>query len=125
MIAVQIARSSKLPQDAQSRAREWHGAPLDAPPTVAERGPSASPVPSSAGVELHFVLPSAQRVRLAIYDVGGRAVDVLENAVLPAGAHARQWSGFGAGGGAVPAGMYVAKLDAGTLSFTRNLVITR
>jgi predicted phosphodiesterase len=58
-------------------------------------------------VEFGFALGAPGSVRLAVYDAIGRARAVPVRAILPAGAHRRDWAS-----GSVPAGRYFAVLDA-------------
>ena len=70
------------------------------------------PSPSRGAVTFAWTQPVEARVRLAVLDVTGRVVVVLEDgAGLPAGAHERVWDGRGAGGARVHPGLYFARLD--------------
>src|SRR5262249_24112594 len=69
-----------------------------------------SPNPSSARLDLSFAVRRAGRVRLAIYDLSRRAVRVLEDRVMDAGAHTTRWDGYDARGQLASAGVYFLRL---------------
>lgn len=86
----------------------------------------ASPSPARGGTQLSFTLPQgAGRTRLAIYAVDGRRVRTLEDGVLAAGRHTSAWDLRDASGGAVPAGLYFARLESGTRKADRRVVVVR
>lgn len=84
-------------------------------------GPSlrALPNPATGSIAMHLVLPTAGTVRLSIHDANGRAVRVVADGVLAAGAHQLSWGGSDAAGRLVPTGVYFARLD--TAGGTRSL----
>lgn len=78
------------------------------------------PSPVRDAATLAFTLPAPQRVTLAVYDLLGRPVARLADALLPAGPHtvaldARAW----------PPGVYMVRLTAGPLVQTRRLLRVR
>lgn len=66
----------------------------------------------SARPTLELALPERSRVRLDVFDISGRRVRTLADDALDAGVHAFAWDGRTAGGDAVAAGVYFAKLHA-------------
>lgn len=80
--------------------------------TVLELSPPR-PNPSLGPTTLRLRLPTAARVRLQLYDVGGRRVRTLVDQALQAGDHPFVWDGRDDGGHAVAGGLYFARLDAG------------
>ena len=81
------------------------------------------PNPCSAQTTLTFALDRPRAVELALYDVLGRRVTTLVRGILPAGAHAAQWDGRDAQGRPVRAGIYWARLEAGTTEHTRRILL--
>jgi hypothetical protein len=79
-----------------------------------------TPNPFRGAATLRFTLPEAARVRLAVYDALGRTVAVLVDGEREAGAHA---VGFEAS--ALPAGVYVARLEAAGQALTQRLTLVR
>jgi hypothetical protein len=84
---------------------------------------AATPVSSVA--TLRFVLPAATDVRLAIYDATGRLVREMGGGRREGGAHAETWDLCDAGGHAVGAGLFFARLEAGGRALTRRIAVVR
>jgi hypothetical protein len=72
----------------------------------------AVPNPSVERAAIAFHLPSAQHVRLALYDVKGRLVRTLVDGAVPAGDNSALWDGRRDDGRSVPAGLYFYRLTA-------------
>jgi hypothetical protein len=74
---------------------------------------SAAPNPFNPRTTLRFDLPAACPVRLAVYDLAGRLVQVLVEGERPAGSHEAVWDGRDTSGRSAPSGSYLARLVAG------------
>lgn len=85
----------------------------------------AAPNPFRQHVTFAYYLPSAQSVRLAIFDAAGRLVKVLVDRSEPAGPHAVLWQGRDEQDIAVAAGVYFCRLEAGDQTQTRKVIVTR
>ncbi|MBI3540496.1 MAG: hypothetical protein HY076_09510, partial [Candidatus Eisenbacteria bacterium] len=72
----------------------------------------AAPAVFRAATEFEFALATPGAVRLAIYDIAGREVRRLMDGTRDAGAARVAWDGRDAAGAPVPAGMYLARLEA-------------
>jgi hypothetical protein len=72
----------------------------------------AVPNPMAQEALIHFGLPVAGPVRLALYDLRGRQVRVLCDGEQPAGEQVARWDGRDAAGRAVPSGLYLYRLEA-------------
>ena len=81
------------------------------------------PNPSSDGGTLRFRLPSAVHVELTLFDVAGRRVARLVNRTLEAGEHSVSWPRTDDRGHRVGAGRYQARIRAGSVERTLNLVV--
>ena len=81
------------------------------------------PNPTRDGGTLRFRLPSAQRVRLALYDLGGRRIARLADGPLDAGDHAIRWDRLDARGQRVAPGVYRARLETGAETRTLDVVL--
>ncbi len=94
------------------------GTGIEMPEQVTALSLAAAANPFRESARLVYSLPSAGRVRLAMYDVSGRLVRELVDADVPAGVHEAVWSGDGRDGGGVASGIYFARLttDAGSAS---------
>jgi hypothetical protein len=69
---------------------------------------------------IQFTLPAESEVTLAIYDLAGRRVQVLESGPRPAGAHQVTWRTAGVG-----SGMYFCRVRAGGASVTVPILVVR
>jgi hypothetical protein len=81
---------------------------------------SLHPNPASLQTVVELELPSANKVRVAVFDVLGRRVAVLHDGPLGAGAHQLRLDAA-----ALPAGVYVVRAVAGGERITRRLVVAR
>ncbi len=85
----------------------------------------AWPNPFNPGTNLAFDLASNGPARLVIYDVKGRRVRTIHDGDLPAGRHPFRWDGRDNGGRGVAAGVYVARLEAGGMTFNTRLAFVK
>jgi len=97
--------------------------------TVAPAGLAlAAPVPNpfAGSGAIRWAIPRATHVRLAVHDVAGRLVRVLEDGAFPAGAHVTHWDGRDRDGHAAADGVYFLRLDAaGAGALGRRAVLAR
>ncbi len=77
------------------------------------------PNPTAGPVRLMLDVPTPQRVEVAVYDVLGRRLAVLYDAVLPAAAHDL------ALGHALAPGVYVVRARGETFTAAQRLTVTR
>jgi hypothetical protein len=75
------------------------------------------------GSRLEFVVPSASRVSLKVYDVQGRVVRALMDQDAEAGPFSAQWDGRADDGARMGRGVYFARLVAGGQTSERKLVL--
>jgi hypothetical protein len=80
------------------------------------------PNPFFGATSIVFSLPRADRVRLEIFDAGGRRVAGLVDREMTAGEHAVRWDGRDGDGRRGTAGLYFARLTAGDHHSVRRLV---
>ncbi|WP_420457629.1 M64 family metallopeptidase [Rubrivirga sp.] len=78
------------------------------------------PNPVRASTRLSFWLAAPARARLSVVDVLGREVAVVADGPRAAGAHGVDWAP-----GALPAGVYLVRLDAAGVVATRALTLLR
>ena len=83
------------------------------------------PNPFNPTTTLAFTLERPQDVRLTIHDLAGREVRRLVDVRLPAGRHASPWDGRDRAGQGLPAGTYLARLQAGDRVETRKLSLVK
>jgi len=83
------------------------------------------PNPFSPVTDFKLVLPASGRVRLVIYDLGGRVVATPLDEDRPSGVSTAQWDGRNDRGLQVAAGVYFAKLEQDGLEDVRKIVIVK
>jgi hypothetical protein len=94
-------------------------------PTLVFRVEPASPNPFNPLTRIRFTLPAAGRVNVCVYDLAGRLVRVLVDAVLPATTHVAQWNGRDDADHAVSSGVYFYRVTAGTESYTGRMALVK
>ena len=87
---------------------------------------AAYPNPFNAAIVLPFRLDRRADVRLMIYDILGRRVQVLLDETLPSGAHRARWNGTDGEGHSLASGVYLYRLflDGAAVS-TRKVMLLR
>ena len=78
------------------------------------------PNPFNPATAISFSLPSQSFVSLKVFDALGREVDVLLSEELSAGTYSRQWNA-----GGLSSGIYFYRLQAGSFTETKKLVLLR
>jgi hypothetical protein len=112
----------------------WAGKPIGAPIAVGDAGQptplvtkllGVRPNPANPSATIRFTLAERGRVQLRIYDVSGRLVRVLVDAVLDAGQEPYEvvWNGATDRGGRVSSGVFFYALDAPGYRSAKKLVI--
>jgi hypothetical protein len=94
------------------------------PPARTELGP-AFPNPARGATALQLSLASEARVRVTVYDLGGRRVRTLIDEVRPAGRGTVGWDGRDDAGRALGAGLYVVRLEGAGTTASRRVMLTR
>lgn len=78
------------------------------------------PNPFNPTTTFTYTLPAATHVRLTVFDVLGRRVATVVDAVQPAGTHAAPFDA-----GFLPSGPYFYRLEAGRHTATRTMVLVK
>lgn len=78
------------------------------------------PNPFNPSTTFSFSLPRRSFVRLQVFDAFGKEVSTVLCAELPAGRYARQWNADG-----LPSGMYFYRLQAGSFTDTKRLILLK
>jgi len=83
------------------------------------------PNPGRPRTVIVFDLPEPCEVRLRVFDVTGRQVAALTEGLHPAGRHAVPWNGQTVTADRVQTGVYFYRLEAGSFSQTRKMMIAQ
>ena len=83
------------------------------------------PNPFNPSTRIDFTLERAARVELAVYDVAGRRVAVLERGERGVGDHSVVWNGRDARGVPVPSGQYWYVLSTPDSRVSRGMVLLK
>ncbi len=87
---------------------------VDEVPSRGELALAGAPNPFNPRTMISFELPEAASVTLRVHDAAGRQVRVLAvGSARAAGRHQTAWDGLDDGGRVLPAGVYVASIEAG------------
>jgi alpha-tubulin suppressor-like RCC1 family protein len=86
---------------------------------------SIRPNPTPGSARIAFTLAESGPVRLRVYDLSGKLVRTLEDAIRPAGAHETTWDGADDTGQPAGAGLFFVKLETAEAVSTRKLVRLR
>jgi hypothetical protein len=78
------------------------------------------PNPFNPTTTISFSLPSKSYVSLKVFDALGREVSVLVSEEMTAGTYSKQWNA-----NSLPSGVYFYRLQAGSFSETKKLILLR
>ena len=78
------------------------------------------PNPCNPSAWITFESPASARMNLSVYDLLGRRVSVLADGSVEAGVHRLRFDGSG-----LPSGVYFYRLESGTTSLTRALLLVK
>ncbi len=83
------------------------------------------PNPFNPATMISYELPTESTVDLSIYNMSGQKVRALVSGRKAGGTHQVQWDGRDERGIPVASGVYLYRLDAGTFSETRKMVLAK
>jgi hypothetical protein len=83
------------------------------------------PNPFNPTTAISFAVPEPAHVSLDVYNVLGRKVATLVDAVLQPGYYAHNWDGRSQNGRALPSGLYFYRLEAGSFRQTHKMVLLK
>ncbi len=78
------------------------------------------PNPFNPSTRINFQLPNAGNVKISIYDAIGQKVDVIVNESKSAGNYSIQWNA-----GNLPSGVYIYKIEAGSFTDTKKMILVK
>jgi len=83
------------------------------------------PNPMNPYARIEMAIPTRGRVVVRVFDVHGRLVRILADAVLPAGRHVVEWDGRTSVGTNVSSGVYYYRLEFGHKKLVRKMIVLR
>lgn len=83
------------------------------------------PNPFNPAMTLRFSMSRRQHARIAVYDVSGRLVKILQDGVMDAGWHDARWDGFNERGHSVASGVYFCRMTTGSVDQSKKLILLR
>jgi hypothetical protein len=83
------------------------------------------PNPFNPTTNITFSLPKDELVRLEVYDMLGRLVKTLVNSTVSAGNFSITWDGKDQDGAKVSSGMYLYRLQAGSFSTVKKMLMLK
>ena len=86
--------------------------------------PSPNPFRRATTVR-YSIPPGGGNVKVSVYDLSGRLVRTLVDDHTSAGYHRATWNGRDIGGGLVPSGIYLCRMEAETYIATEKIVFLR
>ncbi|MCD4700438.1 MAG: T9SS type A sorting domain-containing protein, partial [Candidatus Aegiribacteria sp.] len=88
-------------------------------------GLCASPNPFHSSASISFELSEPGYTSIEVYDLSGRIVCSLNDSELSAGEHSVQWDGRRQNGEPVSAGLYLCRIQSGSIAETTGLCLLR
>jgi len=83
------------------------------------------PNPFNPTTQIGYTTPGPTQVRLVVYDVLGRPVRTLVDAHQPSGSYTVSWDGRNDAGDAVATGLYVYRMETGSLVTSRTMLLMK
>jgi len=84
-----------------------------------------SPNPFRNDTSMAFSLPTPERVEIGVYNVAGRKIATVCDSEFSEGEHNVVWNGRDTSGRPVAAGIYFYRIDAGTHTSTKKMLVLR
>jgi len=119
---ISLSRVVVASPDAQALAAnlpslEWS----DTPATLGQNYPN----PFNPVTTIPYTIEQETTVKLAVYDVTGREISQIIHDHQSAGSYTAIWNGLDQGGFRVPSGVYFVRLQAGDMTLTKKMILTR
>jgi hypothetical protein len=83
------------------------------------------PNPFNPVTQIEFNVPVAAKVKVAVFDILGRQVKVLYNAVAPAGNHTIIWDATSDAGNPVGSGIYFYQLQSDNVKLSKKMILLK
>ena len=83
------------------------------------------PNPFNPSTRIQYILPNKSNVKITVYDMVGKKVNVLINQVQEAGHQSIIWNGTNSSDNRVSSGVYIYKMEAGNFHSIKQMVLFR
>jgi hypothetical protein len=83
------------------------------------------PNPFNPSTTIRFSIPQESKVKLVVYDMTGAVVKTVLNDALSAGNKEVTWDGTNSNGAKVATGMYIYRLEAGSFTATKKMLLLK
>ncbi len=83
------------------------------------------PNPFNPTTNIEFAIPHNETVKLEVYDILGRLVTTLANSDMPAGTYKVIWNGKDSKGQSVASGLYLYRLQAGSFTSVKKMLMLK
>ena len=83
------------------------------------------PNPFNPSTQIRYDLPRAERVIVTVYDILGHRVATLADARQAAGAYSLTWNGLDQHGAKVASGLYLYRMEAGSYTEMRKMLLLK
>lgn len=80
------------------------------------------PNPFNASTTIRYFLPIEETVTISVYNILGRKVKTLHDGLQSAGEQTVVWDGSNQSGGSVASGIYLYRIDAGSIRGSKKMV---
>jgi hypothetical protein len=84
-----------------------------------------SPNPVVGGTSFSYTLPAEGFMQLAVYNALGQKIATVAQGVQPAGSHMVSWNGLSDNGARMAPGVYLYRLETGSQSISKKLLISK
>jgi glycosidase len=83
------------------------------------------PNPFNPSTTIQFCIPKAETITIRIFNILGQEVAVVAHGIYTAGEHQVQWNGYSLEGRPMSSGVYFIRLEAGTMTDTRKIILMK
>jgi hypothetical protein len=83
------------------------------------------PNPFNPSTTISFALPKSEQVKLEVYDILGNLVKTMVNTQMGAGNYQVVWNGVDQNGARVASGVYLYRLQAGSFSTVKKMLMVK
>ncbi len=97
----------------------------DDTPSYTSYSLSNYPNPFNPTTTINYSIPRRRNIELAVFNVKGQRIKTLINDVMPSGEHSVIWDGDNDNGVKVASGIYFYKLQAGTYTKTKKMILMK